>query len=191
MPKQNKIDAVAEITADLKAADIYYFVDYRGLTFAEATELRKRLRKVDADLKVVKNTLGKIAAANAGVEGLDELLAGPTAIAYVHGDPAKTAKTIQDFIKEKKKSAIRGGKLQRSVLTGAAGGSPGRAPQPRSAHRAVGARHRLAAPRPGERPQRSHPRTGHGPGPGAGQAERRVAEGAIPAGAAQERLTEY
>lgn len=117
MPKQNKIDAVAEITADLKGADVYYFVDYRGLTFAESTELRKRLRKVDADLKVVKNTLGKIAAANAGVEGLDELLAGPTAIAYVHGDPAKVAKTIQDFIKEKKKAAIRGGKLQRSVLS--------------------------------------------------------------------------
>jgi large subunit ribosomal protein L10 len=119
MPKQNKIDAVAEITADMKGADIYFFVDYRGLTFAEATELRKRLRKVDTDLKVVKNTLGKIAAANAGVEGLDELLAGPTAIAYVHGDPAKTAKTIQDFIKEKKKSLIRGGKLQRSVLSAA------------------------------------------------------------------------
>lgn len=117
MPKQNKIDAVAKITADLKAADIYYFVDYRGLTFAEATDLRTRLRKVGTDLKVVKNTLGKIAAANAGVEGLDELLAGPTAIAYVHGDPAKTAKTIQDFIKEKKKPAIiRGGKLQRSIL---------------------------------------------------------------------------
>ncbi len=49
MPKQNKIDAVAEITADLKAADIYYFVDYRGLTSAEAdAELRARLRKVDA-----------------------------------------------------------------------------------------------------------------------------------------------
>lgn len=119
MPKQNKIDAVAEITADMKGADIYIFVDYRGLTFAEATELRKRLRKVDTDLKVVKNTLGKIAAADAGVEGMDELLAGPTAIAYVHGDPAKTAKTIQDFIKEKKKAAIRGGKLQRSVLNAA------------------------------------------------------------------------
>ena len=51
------------------------------------------------------------------MEGLDELLAGPTAIAYVHGDPAKTAKTIQDFIKEKKKAIIRGGKLQRSLLT--------------------------------------------------------------------------
>jgi large subunit ribosomal protein L10 len=118
MPKQNKIDAVAEITADLKAADIYYFVDYRGLTFAEATELRKRLRKVDTDLRVVKNTLGKIAAKNAGVDGLDELLAGPTAIAYVHGDPAKAAKTIQDFIREKKKAPmIRGGKLQRSMLS--------------------------------------------------------------------------
>ena len=117
MPKQNKVDAVAEITADLKAADVYYFVDYRGLTFAEATDLRARLRKVDAELKVVKNTLGKIAAANAGVEGLDELLQGPTAIAYVHGDPARVAKTIQDFIREKKKAVIRGGKLQRSVLT--------------------------------------------------------------------------
>jgi large subunit ribosomal protein L10 len=119
MPKQNKIDAVAKITADLKAAEVYYFVEYRGLTFAETTDLRARLRKVDADLKVVKNTLGKIAAANAGVEGLDELLAGPTAIAYVHGDPAKTAKTIQDFIKEKKKPVvvIRGGKLQNSVLS--------------------------------------------------------------------------
>ncbi len=119
MPKQNKIDAVAKITADLKAAEVYYFVEYRGLTFAETTDLRTRLRKVDADLKVVKNTLGKIAAANAGVEGLDELLAGPTAIAYVHGDPAKTAKTIQDFIKEKKKPVvvIRGGKLQNSVLS--------------------------------------------------------------------------
>ena len=119
MPKQNKIDAVAEITADMKGADVYIFVDYRGLTFSEATELRKRLRKVDTDLKIVKNTLGKIAAANAEVEGLDELLAGPTAIAYVHGDPAKAAKTIQDFIKEKKKSAIRGGKLQRLVLSSA------------------------------------------------------------------------
>ena len=117
MPKQSKIDTVAEITADLKGADVYYFVDYRGLTFAEATELRRRLRKVDADLKVVKNTLGKIAAADAGVEGLTELLQGPTAIAYVHGDPVKAAKTIQDFIKEKKKAAIRGGKLQRSLLT--------------------------------------------------------------------------
>src|SRR5665647_1570065 len=117
MPRPDKIEAVKEITADLKATDVYYFLDYRGLTFAEASELRARLAKNDASLKVVKNTLAKIAAADAGVEGLSELLQGPTAIAYCHGDPVRVAKTIQDFIKEKKKAAIRGGKLQRSMLT--------------------------------------------------------------------------
>jgi large subunit ribosomal protein L10 len=117
MPRPDKVEAVKEITADLRATDVYYFVDYRGLTFAEATELRARLAKVDASLKVVKNTLAKIAATDAGVEGLTELLQGPTAIAYCHGDPVRAAKTIQDFIKEKKKAAIRGGKLQRSMLT--------------------------------------------------------------------------
>jgi large subunit ribosomal protein L10 len=117
MPRPDKVEAVKEITADLRATDVYYFVDYRGLTFAEATELRARLTKVDASLKVVKNTLAKIAATDAGVEGLTELLQGPTAIAYCHGDPVRAAKTIQDFIKEKKKAAIRGGKLQRSMLT--------------------------------------------------------------------------
>jgi large subunit ribosomal protein L10 len=116
MPKPNKVEAVKEIAADLKATDVYLFVDYRGLTFAEATELRARLRKTDAELKVVKNTLARIAAADAGVEGLDELLQGPTAIAYCHGDPVRTAKVIQDFIKEKKKAAVRGGKLQQRVL---------------------------------------------------------------------------
>ncbi len=117
MPRPDKVEAVKEIAADLRATDVYYFVDYRGLTFSEATELRARLAKVDASLKVVKNTLAKIAAADAGVEGLDELLQGPTAIAYCHGDPVRVAKTIQDFIKEKKKATIRGGKLQRSMLT--------------------------------------------------------------------------
>src|SRR5665647_1915496 len=107
MPRPDKIEAVKEITADLKATDVYYFLDYRGLTFAEASELRARLAKNDASLKVVKNTLAKIAAADAGVEGLTELLQGPTAIAYCHGDPVRVAKTIQDFIKEKKKAAIR------------------------------------------------------------------------------------
>jgi len=116
MPRPDKIEAVKEIAADLKATDVYFFVDYRGLTFSEATELRARLTKADATLKVVKNTLAKIAATDAGVEGLTELLQGPTAIAYCHGDPVRVAKVIQDFIKEKKKAAIRGGKLQSSLL---------------------------------------------------------------------------
>ena len=117
MPRPDKIEAVKEIASDLKACDVYYFVDYRGLTYAESSELRARLVKVDATLKVVKNTLAKIAAVEAGVEGLNELLQGPTAIVYCKGDPVKTAKTIQDFIREKKKAAVRGGKLERSLLT--------------------------------------------------------------------------
>ena len=116
MPKPAKIETVKQIAADLKTTDTYYFLDYRGLTFAEVTELRGRLRKADATLKVVKNTLAKIAATEAEVEGLTELLQGPTAIAYCHGDPVKVAKVLQDFIKEKKKTSLRGGKLDRSVL---------------------------------------------------------------------------
>ena len=92
-------------------------MDYRGLTYAESAQLRERLSKVDASLKVVKNTLAKIAAAEAGVEGLDALLQGPTAIVYCKGDPVKTAKVVQDFIREKKKAAVRGGKLERTMLT--------------------------------------------------------------------------
>jgi large subunit ribosomal protein L10 len=116
MPKPGKIEAVKEITADLKTTDVYFFVDYRGLTFAEATDLRTRLAKADTSLKVVKNTLAKIAAADAGIEGLEDLLKGPTAIAYVRGDAVQAAKIIEDFIKEKKKSTVRGGKLQRQML---------------------------------------------------------------------------
>ncbi|MBN1631988.1 MAG: 50S ribosomal protein L10 [Thermoleophilia bacterium] len=118
MPRPDKIETVKEIAADLKATNIYYFLDYRGLTFAETSDLRARLRKADANLKVVKNTLAKIAATDAGVEGLDGYLQGPTAIAYCHGDPVKVAKIIQDFIKEKKKPIVlRGGRLERSLLT--------------------------------------------------------------------------
>ena len=116
MPRPDKIEAVKEIASDLKSCDVYYFLDYRGLTYAESAQLRERLVKVDARLKVVKNTLAKIAAAEAGVEGLDELLQGPTAIVYAKGDPVKTAKTIQDFIREKKKASVRGGKLERTML---------------------------------------------------------------------------
>ncbi len=119
MPKPGKIEAVKRITADLQATEVYYFVDYRGLTFSEATQLRARLAKADASLKVVKNTLAKRAAAEVGIEGLEDLLKGPTAIAYCHGDPVQTAKIIQDFIKEKKKASVRGGKLQRTLLSAA------------------------------------------------------------------------
>lgn len=120
MPRPDKVEAVQRIAADLKATDVYYVVDYRGLTYPESEELRMRLTKADAKMKVVKNTLAKLAAAEAGVEGLDELLQGPTAVVYCHGDPAQVAKVVQDFIKEKKKAAIRGGRLEKIMLDASA-----------------------------------------------------------------------
>ena len=116
MPSVEKVEAVKAIAADLKATDVYYFVDYRGLDYEESEELRIRLAKAEANMKVVKNTLTRLAAVEAGIEGLDELIEGPTAIVYCHGDPAKVAKVIQDFIREHKKAAIRGGRLERASL---------------------------------------------------------------------------
>lgn len=116
MPRPDKIEMVKQIANDLKSCDVYYFVDYRGLTYPESAELRDRLTKVDATMKVVKNTLTRLAAAEAGVEGLDEMLQGPTAIVYAKGDPVQTAKAIQDFIRENKKITVRGAKLQSSML---------------------------------------------------------------------------
>ena len=119
MPRPDKIEAVKQIASDLKSCDVYYFVDYRGLTYPESADLRARLKKVDATLKVVKNTLTRLAATEAGVEGLDELIQGPTAIVYAKGDPVQTAKTIQDFIDGNKKITVRGGKLQSTILASA------------------------------------------------------------------------
>jgi len=119
MPRPNKVAIVEEITANMKATDAYYLVDFRGITVTEATDLRGRLRTVDAGLTVVKNTLAKRAAVEAGVEGLDVLLEGPTAIAFCRGDVVAPAKVLQGFIREKKKLAIKGGYLQSRVLQAA------------------------------------------------------------------------
>jgi len=116
MTNPSKVQAVQQITEDFRSTDAYFLVDHRGLTVAEATELRNRLRQAGVSLKVVKNTLAKRAAAEAGVEGIDPLLEGPTAIAFVQADPVASAKVLQAFIREKKKLVIKGGYLQRRVL---------------------------------------------------------------------------
>lgn len=116
MAKPEKVEAVKKITARLKSSDAYYMVDFRGLSVGDATELRRRLRESGADLAVVKNTLAKRAAAEAGIEGLDGLFEGPTAIAYCGDDLVAPAKALLGFVKEKKKLALKGGYLQSKVL---------------------------------------------------------------------------
>ena len=94
----NKETTVAELTETFRSSNAVVLTEYRGLTVAQLKQLRTSIR-ADASYAVVKNTLTKIAAKEAGVEGLDDLLEGPSAIAFVHGDTVAVAKALRDFTK--------------------------------------------------------------------------------------------
>ncbi len=101
MNREQKTAAVAEIVENIQASEAVLAVDYRGLTVTQAAELRSALRDNDATLAVAKNTLTGRAITEVGesAEGLREFLAGPTALTYVKGDVAATAKAITTFAK--------------------------------------------------------------------------------------------
>ena len=100
--------SVAELTKNFESSTAVLLTEYRGLTVGELRELRNSIRQ-DAEYAVVKNTLTKIAAKNAGVEGLDDSLQGPSAIAFVHGDPVAVAKGLRAFAKAHPLLVIKGG----------------------------------------------------------------------------------
>lgn len=108
--------SVAELTKNFEDSTAVLLTEYRGLTVAELKELRNSIRQ-DAEYAVVKNTLTKIAARNAGVEGLDDDLKGPSAIAFVHGDPVAVAKGLRAFAKAHPLLVIKGGYFDGAPLT--------------------------------------------------------------------------
>ena len=110
MAKTDKVATVAEITDRFRSASAAVITEYRGLTMAQLTELRRSLGK-DTSYTVAKNTLVKRAAADAGVEGLDELFVGPTAVAFISGEPVDAAKALRDFAKTHPLLVIKGGLL--------------------------------------------------------------------------------
>ena len=114
--KYDKTAAVAEIADSFRGSSAALLTEYRGLTVSEIAELRRSLGS-GTQYAVVKNTLTKIAASQAGVEGLDELLAGPTAIAFVEGDPVEAAKGLRDFAKTHPLLVIKGGVLDGRPLS--------------------------------------------------------------------------
>ncbi len=116
MARADKATAVADIAEQFKASAATVITEYRGLTVANLAELRRSLSG-SATYSVAKNTLIKRAASEAGVEGLDELFAGPTAIAFVTGEPVDAAKTIKTFAKEHKALVIKGGYMDGHPLT--------------------------------------------------------------------------
>jgi large subunit ribosomal protein L10 len=113
MHRTEKEKAVAELAEQLRSTESLIVADYRGLTNAELVALRAKLRGSGARLQVVKNTLTRRAAEEAGTESLLALLEGPTAIAFVEtdGDPVAVAKALSDTAKETKVLELRGGIL--------------------------------------------------------------------------------
>ena len=116
MANAEKAAAVAEITESFRGANAAVLTEYRGLTVAEITELRRALGST-TKYAVVKNTLTKIAAREAGVDGLDDLLSGPTAVAFVTGDPVEAAKGLRDFSRNHPTLVVTGGVLDGRPLT--------------------------------------------------------------------------
>ena len=116
MARESKAAAVAEIAASLRDSQATVLTEYRGLTVAQLKELRTALGQ-DATYSVVKNTLTKIAAKDAGIEGIDDLLVGPSALAFVNGDPVTAAKGLRKFAKDNPALVIKGGVMDGKVLT--------------------------------------------------------------------------
>ena len=116
MAKADKATAVAEIAEQFKSSTATVVTEYRGLTVANLAELRRSLSGA-ATYTVAKNTLVKRAAAEAGIEGLDELFAGPTAIAFVRGEAVDAARAIKRFAKDHKALVIKGGYMDGRALT--------------------------------------------------------------------------
>ena len=116
MARADKAAAVAEITEEFRASNTAVLTEYRGLTVGQLKELRRSLGP-DTTYTVVKNTLSKIAAKDAGVEGFDDLLVGPTAIAFVKGDAVAAAKALDTFAKENPLLVIKGGIMDGVILS--------------------------------------------------------------------------
>ena len=116
MARPDKAAAVAELTEDFKSATATVLTEYRGLTVTSMKELRRSLGST-TKYSVVKNTLTKIAAKNAGVEISDDLLVGPSALAFVKGDPIDAAKAMKNFQKENPLLVIKGGIFEGKAVT--------------------------------------------------------------------------
>lgn len=116
MARPDKAAAVAELVDEFRNSSAVVLTEYRGLSVKELTELRSRLSG-NASYSVVKNTLTKLAAREAGAESLEEHLAGPSAIAFVKGDPVEVAKGLRDFAKDHPVLVVKGGLYEGEPIT--------------------------------------------------------------------------
>ncbi|KIL38389.1 50S ribosomal protein L10 [Gordoniibacillus kamchatkensis] len=113
---EQKSQAVAEVAEKLKGCSCTIVTDYRGLTVAQVTELRKSLREAGVEFQVLKNTLARRATANAELTDLDAHLTGPTAIAFSKEDVVAPAKILTDFAKKNEALKVKGGVVEGRVV---------------------------------------------------------------------------
>lgn len=116
MANPEKAAAVAELKESFSNSDAAVLTEYRGLTVAQLKELRRSLGE-NAEYAVVKNTLTAIAAQELGIDAFDGQLAGPTAIAFISGDPVEAAKSLRDFAKTNPQLIIKSGYLEGKALS--------------------------------------------------------------------------
>jgi large subunit ribosomal protein L10 len=116
-PRPENVAKVDEIVAKISAVDVVFVTEYRGLTVGNLASLRTALRGVEAELKVYKNTLARLAANKAGNTELAQLLVGPSSLTFVKGDAAATAKVLREFAKTNALLVIKGGSLGGSLLS--------------------------------------------------------------------------
>jgi large subunit ribosomal protein L10 len=117
MNREQKTAVVEEIAEQIQSAQAIFAVDYRGISVAQAAELRTRLRDADARFQVVKNSLSERAADQAGAEGLKPMLVGPTALAFVRGDAALAAKALNDAARQLNLLDFKGGVMNGAALS--------------------------------------------------------------------------
>ena len=116
MARPDKVASVAEIADEFRGSSASVVTEYRGLTVSQLTQLRRALG-AGVTYRVAKNTLVKRAAQDAGVDGLDALLTGPTAIAFVTGEPVDAARALRDFSRTNQGLVIKGGFMDGNALS--------------------------------------------------------------------------
>ncbi len=117
-PRPEKVAVVDEVRERLSSSSAAILTEYRGLGVKELSTLRRSLSDLGGDYKIYKNTLVRFAARDLGLDELEAMLVGPTAIAFVEGDAAAVAKALRDFARTHPALVVKGGLLGTSVLTG-------------------------------------------------------------------------
>ncbi|MBW3580165.1 MAG: 50S ribosomal protein L10 [Actinobacteria bacterium] len=116
-PRPEKVAVVAEVRERLSAAGATILTEYRGLKVAELAQLRRNVRQAGGDYRIYKNTLVRFAARDLGLDGVEELLTGPTALTFVDGDPVEVAKALREYSRANPALVVKGGVLGASALS--------------------------------------------------------------------------